>query len=243
MRVVSVSSILRCPLTVTSAAPPCAPGTFHRKNGLAPCQDCHLGPWQSTYDMTKCEPCPVEWTTSSTTSKSQEACTINLKKKEGINCPACKYLDNNLCIACIKGTSKQIRGNHGCTSCRKGHYQDRPGQKSCNKCPHGQSTEGTVSTAISFCRSSKNVTSNVSLQAIIPCPPVKRYNCKYCVNCPIGQVKNDYGKSCRRCPVAYYQHKPGQTRCLSCLPYFTTTNDGTASGDTCFQRHNGSCRI
>lgn len=102
----------------------CKPGTFGSHLGVAPCQLCPRGTWQSEFRATECYDCEVMHNTSAPGSKSSNNCMPV--------CAAGSFSNN--------GLDMTSDGGGACRPCEGARYQELTGMTSCERCPGGKNT-------------------------------------------------------------------------------------------------------
>jgi len=113
----------------------CPPGTYSEGTTNI-CKDCNAGFYQDEEGKTECQPCPKNFSSVITGSKSKADCK-----------PVCRpghYSTNN--------------GIEPCLECPMGTYQDNDQQTYCHACPAGTNTASTGSTSLEDCLSPVRIT-------------------------------------------------------------------------------------
>ena len=113
----------------------CKPGSFSAHLGVAPCQLCPRGTWQSEFRATQCFDCKAMLNTSARGCKSSNECMPV--------CSAGSYSDN--------GLDMSSDGGAGCRPCEGARYQELTGKTSCERCPDGKNTLEAGASSLAQC--------------------------------------------------------------------------------------------
>ncbi|XP_041364067.1 uncharacterized protein LOC121379488 [Gigantopelta aegis] len=201
------------------------------------CVVCQRGYYRDITEGTflPCKPCPSEFITKQTGSKSLADCTVK-------NCSAGTYLDEQ---------------SNTCVPCSVGFYQPDSWQTECVQCLPGTSTKDVQATSSTDCILVCPAGSQVQSGTCQPCP-VGFYKHQDgflpCTPCPgefrtatsgaksaddcniVGCSPGSYlhvNNSCLPCPTGEYQPNKWQDSCTPCNSGSTTSTQGSVNASQC----------
>lgn len=185
----------------------CVPGTSRSFQG-ADCVLCPIGFYQSGMDKA-CVGCPAYRTNLEQGSTTCDVCTAGAA--------ATFTLNNQIeCGLCEPGSYQPSSQQTLCTACPSGTFSDSIGATLCQVCPQDSFTAIEGSSTCTFCPAHSDT---MGMVRSIQC------------TCDLGSYYSEYGLSCIRCPVGYFQDLRGQS-CQGCAKgtYNSISGSSTCMG-------------
>uniref|UniRef100_A0A915EAV1 Uncharacterized protein n=1 Tax=Ditylenchus dipsaci TaxID=166011 RepID=A0A915EAV1_9BILA len=168
----AISTIHQATTSQQKCIPFCSPG-FFSSTGLAPCQICPRGSFQSNFGQKSCFQCAFDLTTTEVGAKSAKECT-------------------NKCTPGQFSFAKKF-----CALCPEGYFQQNFGSTFCQRCPFGTTTSTAGATNALQCRASPSGCGNPQCSDRGKC--LGNGQCK----CEVGYTATDCSVVINVCSAAY----------------------------------------
>ena len=214
------------------------------------CKQCAIDTKQRETNATKCDACPVGWSSEKGSTKCQSCEAGTFSNKIGMDCANCdagqyrqsketdditQFTDPTKCVGCPAGWSSE-KGSTKCQSCEAGTFSNKIGMD-CANCDIGQyrqrkKADGTTSTDPTKC---------------VDCPTgwTSLVGSSKCQLCGAGT----FGAGCQSCPLGYARKGDDvdATQCRHCDIGQTTTEKGSATCQGCdlgeYGHKKGECSV
>ena len=220
-----------CPDRMTTLAPGalgcvCAPNMRLTEDD-GRCVPCGHGTWGAVYG--ECEPCPIGTFRDVYVSTTCMGCAVGTYApgRGASTCGTCgsgAYAEEGRtsCALCAPGSSSSASAVTQCEACAPGTYADTEGRFECATCAYQPSSGAT---------------------ACMECPAFMTPSSSSrtrCV-CAAGAMPDSIGATCAPCFSETYKATAGDSPCLLCPPWSTTTTTGGQS--VCGQCIGGAVRV
>jgi hypothetical protein len=191
----------------------CVAGKYKSVIGSSACLDCPVGKHSDTIeatDISTCESCPADSTTTSSGSTQQSQCLCNI----GYKGP-----DGGTCESCAAGKYKSALGSAECTQCEAGKHSASSGATSIGACTN--CAVNTYSSADnSQCTACPSHSGSVESSSSVT-------DCK----CNAGFTGPD-GVTCNACSSGTYKDVTGDATCSLC-PGNSNSPDASNAQSAC----------